>query len=146
MHSKKRTILFLITLVSGIWTFVTLMVYMQSDYERYNCDKIIAIVVDVGEIEKEITKGRRSYVTKYYQDVWIEFENDGVKVDKYCERVSAANESGYEVGEEVTCYVDEMNNITFAYNVRDNLYGTIVAGIVFVVGVCCYIRAGKDCR
>lgn len=144
MNKRKRGIWFLITLISGIYAAVTLMVYLQSDYERENCDKIRATVIDVEKVETEVIDRGRSHVTKYYQDIWIEFRNNGALEQEYCERVMADTKRGYEVGEEVTCYVDDENNITFAYNVRDNLYGTIIAAVIFVAGVWQYIKAGKE--
>lgn len=38
MNERKRAIWFLITLISGIYAVIILMVYLQSDNERENCD------------------------------------------------------------------------------------------------------------
>lgn len=144
MNKRKRAIWFLITLISGVYAAVTLMVYLQSEDERENCDKISVTVIGVGEVEAEVRDRGKSHVTTYYQDIWIEFRNNGVLEQQYCERVMADTKRGYEVGEKVTCYVDDENNITFAYNVRDNLHGTIIAAVIFVVGVWQYRKAGKE--
>lgn len=100
--------------------------------------------MDVGEVEREVINRGKSFVEKYYQDIWIEFRNNGILEQQYCEKVVADSQRGYEVGEIVTCYVDDENNVTFAYNVQDNLHGTIVGAVIFVVGIWQYIKAGKE--
>lgn len=144
MNKTKRVIWFLIILISGIYAFVTFMVYQQSDDERENGNKIKATIIDAGEVEKEVISRGKSFVEKYYQDIWIEFRNNGILEQQYCQRVMADTKRGYKVGETVTCYVDDENNVTFAYNVRDNLRGTIVAAVIFAVGVWQYRKAGRE--
>lgn len=140
----RRIIWFAVILISGIYAFVTFMDYRQSDYERQYTSKIKAVVTRGGEVEREIIDRGRSHVTKYYQDIQIQFENNGITVNKYCERVQASTKRGYKAGSKVTCYVDDENNVTFAYNVRDNLYGTVVAMVIMVIGIWRYIKAGKE--
>lgn len=144
MNRAKRIIWFWIIVISGVYTFVTFMIYQQSGYERENYNKIKATIMDVGEVEREVINRGKSFVEKYYQDIWIEFRNNGILEQQYCEKVVADSQSGYEVGEIVTCYVDDENNVTFAYAVRDNLHGTIVGAVIFAVGIWQYIKAGKE--
>lgn len=76
----KKYLLFFIMIISGICGFVALMVYLQSDYERNNCDKISATIVEVGDIDKKVIAHGRVYVEKYYHDITIRFKNNSTVV------------------------------------------------------------------
>lgn len=120
-------------IISGICTFVTLMVYMQSDYERNYCDKITASVIETGNVNKEVIDRGKSHVEKYYQDITIQFTKGGTVTEKYCENFFTNTQRGYSVGDEIVCYVDNKNNIKFSDTVQENLFGTLISFAVFAV-------------
>ncbi|MBR1930697.1 MAG: hypothetical protein IJ833_04360 [Lachnospiraceae bacterium] len=139
----KKFILFFVILVSAICTFATLMVYLQSGYEREHSTKMTAIITEVGAVEREVISRPRVYVEKYYQDIVIEYEKNGERIETYCSRVMTELPDGYAVGEEIQCYVDDYNHISFSYSVRDNLSQTIVSGLVCAGAIYLFSRVNK---
>lgn len=142
---KKRLLWGIIMLLSAVYAFSTLMVYLQSDYQREYCEKVVATVTDTGRMDsakKESSYSHRYVKTWYYQDIWIEYSYHGEQKEVFCEKYPSEKE-GYDVGEEITCYVDSRDNVTYEGYVRDNIYGTLISSLIFAASIYFFIKAGK---